>query len=307
MQLPPPLQKGDTVALVSTARKISQAEIQPALELLSVWGLKFVLGNTIGAESHQFAGDDSLRAEDFQTMLDAPNIKAIWCARGGYGTVRMIDLLDFSHFLKQPKWIIGYSDVTVLHNHVHQLGVASLHAQMCLEIENKTEETRESLRKVLFGESYRIEYTSSHPLQRNGNASGRLVGGNLSMLYSLCGSPSSLETNKKILFLEDLDEHLYHVDRMMQNLKRNGMLKDLAGLMVGGMNDMKDHTKAFGFATDRPFGKTAEEIIFDAVKEYDYPVCFGFPVGHTKDNRALIMGREITLQISSNRVEVVYN
>ena len=213
------------------------------------------------------------------------------------------NIIDFSTFLKHPKWIVGYSDVTVFHNHIHKLGVATLHAQMCLAIETKTEATRETLRKALFGEPFSIEYESNHPLQRNGTAKGQLVGGNLSMLYSLCGSPSDLDTSGKILFLEDLDEHLYHVDRMLQNLKRNGMLKDLAGLIVGGMSDMKDHTKAHGFATNRPFGKTAEEIIYDAVKDYNYPVCFNFPAGHTKDNRALVMGSESYLGMDRNFIE----
>ena len=302
MATPPFLKKGDNVAIVSTARKISKEELKPALQLLESWGLKAVLGNTIGAEENQFAGSDDLRAADFQKMLDDPKIKAIWCARGGYGTVRIIDKLDFSAFKKNPKWIIGYSDITVLHSHIHKLGVATLHAQMCLEIENKSEATRETLRKALFGEIYSIEYNSTHPLQRNGEVRGQLVGGNLSMLYSLCGSPSALSTQGKILFLEDLDEHLYHVDRMMQNLKRNGMLQDLAGLIVGGMSDMKDHTKEFGFATDRPFGKTAEEIIFDTVKEYDYPVCFGFPAGHILDNRAMVMGSEVRLFVNDKQV-----
>jgi len=302
MQIPPYLKRGDSVAIVSTARKITKEEVQPALAVLKSWGLNPILGKTIGAERNQFAGDDALRAQDFQEMLDSTEVKAIWCARGGYGTVRMIDALDFSNFLKHPKWIIGYSDVTVFHNHIHHLGVATLHAQMCLEIENKTEATRETLRKALFGEPYTIEFASSHPLQRSGDAKGQLVGGNLSMLYSLCGSPSALNTQGKLLFLEDLDEHLYHVDRMMQNLKRNGMLGNLAGLIVGGMSDMKDHTQAHGFATDRPFGKTAEEIIYDTVKEYSYPVCFNFPAGHIKDNRALVMGKEVSLKVDKDKV-----
>ena len=302
MQIPCFLKRGDTVAIVSTARKISRVEIQPAIDLLNHWGLQPLIGKTIGAERDQFAGDDPLRATDFQEMLDNTEVKAIWCARGGYGTVRIIDQLDFSTFLKNPKWIIGYSDITVLHSHIHKLGVATQHAQMCLEIENKSEATRETLRKALFGEIYSIEYNSSHPFQRNGEAKGLLVGGNLSMVYSLCGSPSTLDTQGKILFLEDLDEHLYHIDRMIQNLKRNGMLTNLAGLIIGSMSDMKDHTKEFGFASDRPFGKTAEEIIFDAIKEFNYPVCFNFPAGHNKDNRAIVFGKETFLKVEENKV-----
>ena len=291
MIVPPYLQKGDAIAIVSTARKVTETELQPAIQLLKQWGLRVILGKTIGAENHQFAGEDTLRASDFQEMMNHPEVKAIWCARGGYGTVRIIDRLDFSQFLKHPKWIIGYSDVTVLHNHLHNLGIASIHGQMALEIERKSENTRESLRKALFGEP--LEYIgSSHAFHRKGKAEGVLVGGNLSMLYSLCGSPTAIDTQRKILFLEDLDEYLYHVDRMMQNLKRNGLLKDLAGLLVGGMNDMNDNTI--------PFGKTAEAIIAETVADYHYPVCFGFPAGHIHENHALVFGATVSLEVSEN-------
>ncbi len=298
MITPNRLQKGDTVAIVSTARKISKEELNPALQLLESWGLKAVLGKTIGAEENQFAGNDDLRAADFQQMMNDPNVKAIWCARGGYGTVRIIDKLNFSAFKENPKWIIGYSDVTVLHSHIHNFGIETLHAQMCLEIEKRTKETAKSIRKVLFGEEYRIEISQKNSHTSLGNYSGELIGGNLSVLYSLCGSNSAINTEGKILFIEDLDEYLYHIDRMMMNLKRNGMLKNLAGLIVGGMPDMNDNTI--------PFGKTAEEIIMDAVKEYDYPVCFNFPAGHIEDNRALIMGREVELNIQPSTIKVQF-
>lgn len=298
MFIPNPLKKGDTVAIVSTARKITQTELQPALELLTQWGLKYILGKSIGAEDHQFAGDDTLRAADFQEMLNHPEVKAIWCARGGYGTVRIVEAINFSEFINHPKWIVGYSDITVLHSHLHGLGFATLHAQMPFEIGKKSKETKETLYKALFGESYSIEYRDENILNRKGKAQGTLIGGNLSILYSLCGSPSRLVTKGKILFLEDLDEYLYHIDRMMQNLKRNGMLKELAGLVVGGMSDMRDNAIAFG--------KTAEEIVYDAVKEYDYPVCFEFPAGHTTDNRALRFGEEVTLHVSAGMIKLTY-
>lgn len=297
MITPNTLQKGDTIAIVSTARKLKKEELQPALKILESWGLKAVLGKTIGAEENQFAGNEELRAEDFQQMLDNPNIKAIWCARGGYGTVKMIDMLDFSAFQKNPKWIIGYSDVTVLHSHIHNLGIETLHAQMCLDIENKTEEARESIRKVLFEQEYSIAFnvnTYNKTFQQKHQLSSiqsKIVGGNLSVLYSLCGSSSAINTDGKILFIEDLDEYLYHIDRMMMNLKRNGVFKNLKALIVGGMTDMHDNRI--------PFGKTAEEIILDAVKDYNYPVFFNFPAGHIKDNQALIFGREVKL-ISEN-------
>jgi muramoyltetrapeptide carboxypeptidase len=293
------LVSGDTVGIVSTARKISSIELKPLILLLKTWGLNYVLGSTINAKSKQYAGDDTTRALDFQTMLDDPKVKAIWCARGGYGTVRIIDQLDFSVFRKNPKWIIGYSDVTVLHSHVHSFGVETLHANMAIDINSKTENTRSSINKVLFGKDYNIKIASGNELNRTGDAKGQLIGGNLSILYSLIGSSSELITKGKILLIEDLDEMLYHIDRMMQSLKRSGALENIKGLVVGGMNDMKDNTI--------PFGKTAEEIVLEAVLEYNYPVCFDFPSGHINDNRALILGREIQLKVDKNEVTLGFN
>ncbi|GHC43221.1 S66 peptidase family protein [Ulvibacter litoralis] len=293
MITPPSLQKGDTIAIVATARKITTQELQPFLALLSQWGLSYVLGSTINAEDHQFAGSDALRTKDLQKYLDDPKIKAIWCARGGYGTVRIIDALDFSAFRKNPKWIIGYSDVTVLHSHLNGFGIETLHADMPLELTLKSEATRTTVHEALFGKKYVIE-AASEKRNRHGTAEGELVGGNLSILYSLLGSPSDIQTDGKILVIEDLDEMLYHIDRMLQNLKRNGLLKNLKGLIVGGMNAMRDNTI--------PFGKTAEEIILDAVSDYNYPVCFNFPVGHVPDNRALILGRNAKLQITNTSI-----
>ena len=299
MITPNRLQKGDTVAIVSTARKISKEELEPALQLVESWGLKAVLGKTIGSEKNQFAGSDELRAADFQQMLDDPKVKAIWCARGGYGTIRIIDKLDFTEFKKNPKWIIGYSDVTVLHSHIHNFGIETLHAQMCLEIENKTEEARESIQKVLSGEDYKIEFHQKNYQISHGTYSGELIGGNLSVLYSLVGSASEMNTDGKILFIEDLDEMLYHMDRMMMNLKRSGYLKNLKALIIGGMTEMKDN-KVY-------FGKTAEEIITDLVKEYNYPIISNFPAGHIKDNRALIFGREVKINIQSSIVNLQFS
>jgi len=292
------LKPGDTIAIVSTARKITKSELNPALELLAYLGLKAVLGHTIGAEDHQFAGDDSLRTRDFQAMMDNPNVKAIWCARGGYGTVRMIDGLDFSNFLKNPKWIIGYSDITVLHSHIHRFGIETLHAQMPLEIETKSQEAQQGIFQVLFGRNYEIRYNSETTKNQLGHAQGALVGGNLSVLYSLCGSPSAIETAGKILFLEDLDEYLYHIDRMFQNLKRNGLFENLAGLVLGGFTQMHDNTI--------PFGRTVEEIVSDCVGNVTYPICFDFPAGHIKDNRALILGRTVELSVTSNKVTMQF-
>ncbi len=292
------LQKGDVVAIVSTARKVSKKELIPALAILKNWKLNVVIGTSIEAEEHQFAGNDNLRASDFQEMLDNPKIKAIWCARGGYGTIRMIDLLDFSNFKNNPKWIIGYSDVTVLHSHLHQLGFETLHAQMPVSIETKTAACVQSLKNSLFGNNTNITIPSEVS-NVTGNAKGVLVGGNLSILYSLCGSSSSISTKGKILFIEDLDEYLYHIDRMLQNLKRNGMLDQLEGLIIGGMTQMHDN--------DISFGQSTEEIVLSICDDYNYPIVFNFPAGHIKDNRALILGRKAELIISKTETILTFD
>ena len=295
---PPALQRGDTVAIIATARKITRKDIQPAIDLLEQWGLNAVVGRTIGLDNHQFAGTDNDRARDLQQALDDYAIKAIWCARGGYGTVRIIDTIDFSTFKKNPKWLLGFSDVTALHSHIHNLGIQTLHSIMPITVDGNTPEALESLHKALFCEP--INYrTPSSEFNRVGKASGELVGGNLSMLYSILGSKSAIKTDDKILFLEDLDEYLYHVDRMMMNLKRNGYFDNLKGLIVGGMTKMNDNTI--------PFGKNALEIIVDNTKEYDFPICFNFPAGHLKDNRTLYLGKKVELTVTENGVELHFN
>lgn len=292
------LKTADKVALVAPARKVSLEEMQLAKDTLESWELEVILGDNLFKEYHQFAGTDEQRTKDMQEMLDNPSIKAIFCARGGYGTVRIIDNLDFRRFTRNPKWIIGYSDVTVMHSHIHSnFKVESMHATMPINFSKNNAECREalsSLKKALFGEklSYEILSQQYNALQKKGEAKGILVGGNLSLLYSLIGSTSDIDTTDKILFLEDVDEYLYHIDRMIMNLKRNNKLNRLKGLIVGSMSEMKDNAVAFG--------KTAEEIIFDNIKEYHYPVCFGFPSGHTSSNKALILGREIKIHVEEN-------
>ncbi len=288
---------GDKIAIVSTARKIDFKEVQAATDLLKQWGLQPVIGSTIGLAYNQFAGSDEDRRSDFQQMLDDKEIKAIWCARGGYGTVRIIDAIDFSSFCVSPKWIIGYSDVTILHAHIHNLGINTLHAPMPIDVHKGTKTSIQSIRDTIFGKS--ISYSVS-PSKRNilGTCTGQLIGGNLSILYSLCGSSSSLDTSGKILCIEDLDEYLYHIDRMLQNLKRNGYFDKLSGLIVGGMTKMHDN--------NIPFGKKSKKIILDIVKEYDFPVVFNFPMGHIEDNRALIMGAEVLLSVNSDEVKFEY-
>jgi muramoyltetrapeptide carboxypeptidase len=290
--LSPYLQKGDTIAIAATARKVSLAEMQPAISVFESWGLKVLLHPNLFEADNQFAGNDDVRAKVFQELLDNANVKAIICARGGYGTVRIIDKLDFTRFPKSPKWIIGYSDITVLHSHIfthHR--VATMHATMPINMQahNANAQTIESLHKVLFGENDSYTF-SSHSLNKPGEATGKLIGGNLSVLYSLLGSNSDIDTSNCILFLEDLDEYLYHIDRMMMNLKRNGKLKDLAGIVVGDMSDMKDNPI--------PFGKTALEIITEHVAEYNYPVAFGFGAGHDSLNVAMVFGE--TYQLNSS-------
>jgi muramoyltetrapeptide carboxypeptidase len=287
---PPYLKKGDKIAILATARKISKEEIEPAIAILKSWGLEAVLGKNLFKADHQFSGTDEQRAADLQVMLDDTSIKAIISARGGYGTIRIIDKINFSKFKKHPKWVIGYSDITMLHSHIHTIGIETIHATMPINF-TKNKEATETLRRVLFGEkiSYEIK---AHPLNRKGKANAELVGGNLSLLYALTGSASDIDTKGKILFIEDLDEYLYHIDRMMLNLKRSGKLKHLKGLIVGGMTDMKDNAI--------PFGKTAEEIILDAVKEYKYPVCFDFPAGHVDRNLALVLGKKVDLRVGKN-------
>ncbi len=292
MKTPQNLKKGDKVALVATARKVNSDELEFAIKLLKSWELIPVIGKSIGLSQNQFAGSDLDRKEDFQNQINNPEIKAIWCARGGYGTVRILDLLDFSKLEKTPKWIIGYSDITALHSHLHHLNIKSLHAEMPALISQKYQDSAETLKHILFGNKPTYQWKNNIELFRNGKAEGQLIGGNLSVLYSLCGSISTLQTEGKILFLEDLDEYLYHIDRMMQNLKRNHWFENLNGLIIGGMTDMNDNTI--------PFGKTAEEIIFDTVKSYNFPVCFDFPAGHLKDNKALIMGENVILEVENS-------
>ena len=288
---PPYLKPGDKVALVATARKISAEELAFALKTLTEWGLQPVLPKNLYAVENQFAGSDEQRAEDLQWAINDESIKAIFIARGGYGTVRVVDKVDFCQFKPHPKWVVGYSDVTVLHSHLHKyFYTETLHATMPINF-SKNAEATESLRKCLFGEKVKYE-VKPEKLNRTGEAKAILIGGNLSLLFALGGTTDDVDTNGKILFIEDLDEYLYHIDRMMLNLKRSGKLKNLAGLVVGGFTEMKDNAI--------PFGKTAEEIIFDAVKEYKFPVCFGFPAGHVDRNLALYLGREVKLNVSSN-------
>jgi len=298
MTTPEFLQKGDTVAIVATARKIDATVLQPAVKLLESWGLHVVLGKTIGKEDHQLAGPDWQRATDLQEMMDNPKIKAIWAAKGGYGTVRIIDRLDFSNFRKKPKWICGFSDVTVLHSHLNNMNIETLHSLMAVSAKTATPQAIESFRKALFGQ--KLEYKlPKHNFNKTGKASGELVGGNLSVLYSVMGSKSEIDYKGKILFIEDLDEYLYHIDRMMMNLKRNGYFDGLKAVVIGGMTEMNDN--------DIPWGKDALQIVQDVLKDYKFPIIFNFPAGHIKDNRAMIFGKTVSIDVTETGSTVKFD
>lgn len=299
MPVPPPLQPGDAVALLSTARKINPPDLAPAITLLQSWGLTVEQGKTLQLEHHQFAGTAPQRLADLQQVLDNPAIKAIFCARGGYGTAQIIDQLNFTQFARYPKWIVGFSDITVLHSHLHTtLGTATLHATMPINYPQNTTQALQTLHHALFSHTPPNYHFAAHPQNQTGAAQGILVGGNLSLIYALIGTPSDLNTAGKILFIEDLDEYLYHIDRMMNALLRSGKLHRLAGLLIGGMTDMKDNPI--------PFGENAEQIIARYAQPFNFPVAFGFPAGHTPDNRALVMGIPARLQVQQTGCSLLY-
>lgn len=298
MLRPPSLEQGDIIRIISTARKISLEELTPAVDVLTKWGFTVQLGSNLFKEHHQFAGTTDQRATDLQEAIDDPKVKCILCARGGYGTVKIIDRINFTSLLNTPKWIVGFSDVTVLHSHLHHLGIESLHATMpILFNQDGGERALESLQECLSGrlKSYSFE---SHSLNKLGEATGELVGGNLSILNSLIGTNSDINTEGKILFLEDLDEYIYHIDRMMSHLERAGKLNGLSGLVIGGMSDMNDNTI--------PYGQSALEIIHDTVKPYNFPVSFNLPAGHIPDNRTLILGRVVTLSVGTSESKLTF-
>jgi muramoyltetrapeptide carboxypeptidase len=293
MIIPPNLNPGDRIRIVSPAGKVQKDKVLPGIELLQDEGFEVITGYHVFDKHFQYAGTDQQRAADLREAINDPETKAIICARGGYGSIRIIEKIDFSPLLKNPKWFVGFSDVTVIHAVLNKLGIASIHGAMPGFFQENKKPTRSfsSLMEALRTGNSKIE-AQSHELNRAGNRTAELVGGNLSLLYSLQGTPWQLETSGKILFIEDLSEYLYHIDRMMQNLKMAGQLKNLAGLVVGGFTDMKDN--------DSPFGKSASEIIMDAVKEYNYPVCFDFPFGHIPKNKALVCGGLYLLNVSAN-------
>ena len=295
---PRPLKKGDTVAITCPAKKLPHS-LTDAVQLPESWGLHVILGETVGASYHQFAGDDALRTRDFQRFLDDDSVKAIFAARGGYGTIRIIDQLNFSTFKTKPKWVVGFSDITVLHSHIYaNYQIETIHGQMPLTIPDGTKPSLETLRKALFGEPLVYQYPNK-TISNDGEARGILTGGNLSLLIALLGSVSEIDYRDKILFIEDVGEYLYTIDRMLWTLKRSGKLARLKGLIVGGFTQIKDD--------GIPFGQTVEEIVMEHVKDYHYPVCFDFPAGHIPNNQALIFGRQVQLTVDKQGVSLAYS
>lgn len=285
---PASLAKGSRVALVAPARFIKTEDIEESLRWLKVNGLEAVFDERLFRHFNQYGGTDEERSSLLQEYLDSSDIDAILCVRGGYGTIRIIDRLNFDGFKRHPKWIIGYSDITVLHAKLQSIGYESLHASMPINFKENTDESLDSLYNVLVGNDLYYDI-DNHEFNNKGYAEAELVGGNISVLYSMLGSDIFPDTRGKILFLEDLDEYLYHIDRMMFAMERAGKLSEIKGLIVGGLTQMHDNTINFG--------QSAEEILMERVSTYDIPVCFGFPAGHINDNRALVLGRKMRLNV----------
>jgi muramoyltetrapeptide carboxypeptidase len=291
IKLPPYLKRGDMIGMVCPSGYMPMEKMQKSIETLQSWGFEVKRGKTLGSQFNYFSGTDEERLKDLQTMLDDSNIKAVFCARGGYGLSRIIDGINFEKFIQQPKWIIGYSDITLLHAHIYaNFNIASLHAPMAAAF-NEMDESEEYINSIytsLTGipQSYK---TASHALNRNGRCEAELTGGNLALLAHIIGSNSDVNTKNKILFIEDIGEYKYNIDRMLMQLKRSGKLDELSGLIVGNFNEVKD--------TIIPFGQQIHDIIFDKIEEYSYPVCFDFPVGHIQENYALKVGAKYELSV----------
>lgn len=299
LKIPPYLKKGDIIGITSPAGFITAKDIEPAVNKLKEWGFEIKVGSTIGKKDFTFGGTDAERLLDFQDMLNDKNVKAIMCARGGYGAVRIIDDINFKKFAESPKWIIGFSDITIIHSHLNKnFGIASIHSKMCNSFPedwSKAEpaqiETINSIQKCLSGE--KMQYNAAvNTKNKSGTAEGVLVGGNLKTLESLAGSKSDINTDGKILFVEDTGEYLYSIDRMFWNLKRSGKLNKLKALIIGGFK-----VKPVEDPADE-FGKTLQDIVLEKIAEYNYPVCFDFPVGHQKNNYALKCGIKHQLTVS---------
>jgi len=298
---PPYLQKGDTIAIVAPAGILTNRKevIGKAKALAESWGLHVVYGEHLFESAGHFSATDAERAEDFQKALDNPNIKAVWAGRGGYGTVRILDRLDFSKFIMHPKWVIGYSDITALHSHIHTLGFETIHAMMGTSLgEDPIEiiQTVSSFKKTLFGEKLSYSLVSVKE-NRIGNGKGQIIGGNLALLASMLGSSSEMNADGKILFIEEIGEYKYSIDRMLQSLKRAGFFEKCKGLIVGDISNIKTNSTKWG--------SSIEQLIYDVVSEYDFPIVYQFPAGHEPDNRSLILGRTIEMNVTKEGVSTV--
>jgi len=296
-KIPPYLKHGDTIGLVCPAGYMALEKVQACVQALEHAGYNVLVGKTVGSDSlTYFSGTDEVRLADFQSMLDNEEVSAVLCARGGYGTSRIIDRINFKQYKRKPKWIIGYSDITALHAHLYsKYGIASLHAPMAAAFNDGDNEYLNSVLHAVAGQksNYSCE---PHEFNRRGKVTGDLIGGNLTLLAHLAGSVSEYKTKGRILFMEDIGEYIYNIDRMLIQLKRSGKFKDLAGVVIGKFTDSKD--------TERPFGKSVYEVIRDIFEEYDYPICFNFPVSHDKENYALKVGLEHTLKVGKSRVHL---
>jgi len=295
-KIPPFLKSGDCIGIAATARWVSAEQLQPALDLFSSWGLRVKVAANVLTPNFQLAGTAQQRVSGLQELLDDEEVKAIIIARGGYGTVHTIDSLDFSRYEQNPKWIAGYSDITVLHAHLNSRGISTIHSTMPISFPDATKQALDNLRMALFGELTEFASTEMADISA---VSGSVMGGNLSVLYSLIGSPSWRNTSEVILFIEDVDEMLYHLDRMLWGMLRSGMLSNVKAIVCGGFTQMKDNTKAFGFPSDNPWGEDERSIIRGIAKKLQVPVAFGFPAGHLSDNRAFYLGRKAELLVQN--------
>ena len=299
---PPYLKAGDTVAIVAPSGilKEKEGEVQKAIELLKSWDLVAIVGDHVFNQANHFAGTDDERCEDFQKAMDDPKISAIWCARGGYGAVRILDKLNFTKFKQHPKWLIGYSDITALHNQFHNEGFETIHAMMCTSLSDEMpeiEETIETFKKTIFGNqlTYTLEGTDYN---RVGQVTAPLVGGNLTMLHTMLGSKTSIDTSGAILFIEEIGEYKYHIDRMLQSLKRAGYFDNCKGVIVGDMSKLRVNTTLWG--------TSIEQLVLDALSDYDFPIAFNMHAGHEKDNRAMILGRTVELNVGKDQSTLVF-
>ncbi len=299
---PPYLKAGDTVAIVAPSGllKDRNKEIDQAISLLKSWNLNVVVGDHVFEQAGHFAGTDEQRTIDLQRAIDDPKIKAIWCARGGYGMVRVIDKLDYSALRKNPKWLIGYSDITALHNDLNNEGIESIHALMCTSLTDDLDDIKDAIstfNKAIFGLD--LSYTlKGSKYNKPGYASGQLVGGNLTLLHTMLGSRTSINTDNKIIFFEEIGEYAYHIDRMLISMKRAGYFENCKGIIVGDISKVRKNTT--------PWGKPVKQLILDMFEAYDFPILFDFPAGHEKDNRALILGRTVHLNVGNDKSTVNY-